>query len=801
MATEIQTLQPRAQLDITQKQGGWLNAMTELATTPNAIANFGVQMAENASQAYQMLRGTEAGKTPSGNLLPPITKADQAFVQGYSAQAQQTLGLQAQQLINQAQLDLNKNYQLSNGQIQAYQENVAKGLQDIIDQAPYTIKADLANQYQGVLQNQVFQLNNKLLSQQKADSKEQAGIYLKTQFNQMTDAIMSGQGNAKAIYENSQKYINNKQASGMLSPSEAESQRLASKQLYLNNSLAKQAVTAYQNKTLEPYLNSLTNVPEKFEDMNISYGEWESARNYALNNILNYERFTSSEQNLLVSDAKLKFAQNGLPQADIDALKQELQPQKFNELYGWILNQQKSNSSKQQRIMELLANNTNVDVMARATPDEVNGTYDATLAQIKNNVGIPFRNLRPMSDSDAEFLAISTIPRAVPSVNARLANQLTNGDAATAVQAASQIKRIQDADLSGRLNSSFSDTNSSSAIIAHEINRLLPFAASPEQAVAYARQIAFPTQEQKNASIELAQEQKKKHGTAAGKISFAKSIVNIPNKSQVVDKSSFYISVADAYTDALAVLGNKDSAKDWIQKGIKQNYGTTTVNGREEFTFMPIEKLTGMDKNAVPIIQDDIHNDVSRYVENMKTIYDSNKNLNFYYELAPRKNYDEYAQAVLNPNNPDAKETINEFLEAKPIQITKVYRNGTRVNYTLEVRSGPFASLGTRQDVMASGYDYVLRNEFGAIESFHGTFGNQGRIPFYSPNTKYIQDASMTIQQATKQTWDARLKKYLEESKGLGQRFSNLGLKRGKGISGLESLASRDEMALQTLGE
>lgn len=798
MATEIQTLQPRAQLDITQKQGGWLNAMTELATTPNALANFGVQMAENASQTYQMLRGTEVGKTPSGNLLPPVTKADQAFVQGYSAQAQQTLGLQAQQLINQAQLDLNKNYQLSNGQIQSYQENVAKGLQQIIDQAPYTIKSDLSNQYKGALQNQVFQLNNKLLSQQKANSKEQAGIYLKTQFNQMTDAIMSGQGSAKAIYDNSQKYIDNKQASGMWSPSEAESQRLAVKQLYLNNSLAKQAVNAYQNKTLEPYLNSLTNAPSKFDEMNVSYGEWETARNYALNSIVNYERFTSSEQNLLVSDAKIKFAQNGLPQTDIDALKQELQPQKFNELYGWILNKQKTNSINQQRISELLANNTSINIISRATSKEVDATYDATLAQIKNNTASQGKQI---SDTDAEFLAISTIPRAVPSVNTRFANQLTNGDATTAIQAASQIKRIEDADLSGRLNSSFSNTNSSSAIIAHEINRLLPFSTSPEQAVAYARQIAFPTEEQKNASIAVSQKFKKQYGTAKKKIDFAKGIANVPDKSQVVDKSSFYISVADAYADALAVLGNEDSAKDWIQKGIKQNYGTTTVNGREEFTFMPIEKLTGMDKSAVPVIQDDIHNDVTKYVENMKAIYDANPNLNFYYELAPRKNYDEYAQAVLDPSNPNAKETINEFLEAKPIQITKVYRNGTKVNYNLEVRSGPFASLGTRQDIMASGYDYILRNEQGSIESFYGTFGNQGRIPFYSPNTKYIHDASMTIQQTTKQNWDSRLKKYLEQSKGLGQRFTDIGLKRGQGVTGLKSKIGRDEMTLQTLGE
>jgi len=798
MATEIQTLQPRAQLDITQKQGGWLNAMTELATTPNAIANFGVQMAESASQTYQKLRGIEAGKSPSNTLLPPITKADKAFVDGYSAQAQQTLGLQAQQLINQAQLDLQKSYQLSNGQIKTYQDNVAKGLQQIIDQAPYTIKDKLANQYSEGLQSQVFKLNNQLLTQQKTQNKQNAGLYVKSQFSQLTDSIMTGQGNPKNTYANTEKYINDKQASGMWSASEAETQRKALKQLYLNNSLAKQAIDNYQNKTLEPYLNSLTNAPSEFDGMSVSYEEWESARNHALNSIVNYERFTSSEQNLLVSDAKIKFAQKELAQTDIDSLKQELQPQKFNELYGWILNKQNKNLANENRLSYLLANNTNIDAMARATPKEVNATYDATVAKIKSDAAYKGQSI---SDSDAQFLAISTIPRAIPAVNNMFSNQLLNGDAITAIQAASQIKRLEDADLSGRLDSSFSSLNSADSIIAHTINDVLPFSRSPDEAVAMARQIAFPTEEQKNAAIDKMQKFKKNYGSASKKISFAKGLVNVPDKSQVVDKSSFYISVADAYADALQVFGNESLAKSWVQKGIDQNYGTTTVNGKEQYTFMPIEKLLGMDKNSVPVIQQDIYNSVSEYVANMKYIYDNNKNLGFYYELAPRKDYNEFAQALLDPKTPNTKDTINEFLEAKPIQITKVYRNGDRVDYNLEVRSGPFASLGSRQDIMASGYDYILRNKEGAIESFHGTFGTQGRIPSYSPRTKYIQDASMTIQQATKQDWNLRLKKYLEESKGLGQRFRDIGLSKGEGISGLQKIASRDELALQNLGE
>jgi len=798
MAQDIQTLQPKEALDITQKQGGWLNAMTELATSPNAIANLGVQMASNASQTYQMLRGIEAGRTPSDTLLPPVTKADEAFVKGYSAQAEQTLGLQATQLMNQAQLDLAKNYRLSNGQIQAYTENVSKGLQDILEQAPYTIRSKMANQYSETLQRHTFELNKQLLTQQKTEAKQNAGLFVQSQMRQMTDSIMSGQGNPATVYQNSIDYINNKQASGMWSPTEAETQRKAMKQLFLNNSLSKQAIDAYKNKNVESFLTSIADKPEKFGDMDVGYSEWETARNHALNEVTNYERFTNSEQNLLVSNAKIKYIESGLPQTEIDDLKAQLQPQKFNELYGWILNKQNAHSILHNQLTELLAKSDDVNVMARATPKQVNAVYDAKIAQLKSDAAYKGQSL---SAEDAQFQAISAIPRAIPAVNKMLANQLTNGDANTAIQAASQIKRIEDADLSSRLDNSMFSTSNPSAIIAHTINEILPFSATPEEAVEMARKIAYPTEEQKNQSIALTQKFNTKYGTAAKRISFAKNMVDVPHGTDVVDKSAFYLGVSDAYQDALKVFGNEELAKSWVQKGINQNYGTTYVNGKEQFTFMPIEKVIGLDKSAAPMIQQDIYRDVSQYVTNMKTIYDNTPSLGFYYELAPRKTYDEFAQAVTDPKAPNAKGTMDEFLAAKPIQITKVYRHsGERVNYTLEVRSGPFASLGNRADLAASGYDYILRNEQGSIESFYGTFGNQGRIPFYSPNSNYIKQGTMTYQHATQDNYRMRLKKYLEESKGLQNRFEDIGLQRGEGLSGIKKTASRDEMTLQELG-
>jgi hypothetical protein len=229
MATEIQTLQSQTPLSLTTQPQNWVNAMTQIASSSTLLGDIGVKMAQNASQTYQQLRGIEAGKQPSGNLLPPITEADKAFVEGYSAQAEQTLGLQAQQLLQKGQLDLNRSYQLSNSSIQSYSKNMQQGLQQIIEQAPYTIRSKLANQYTAKLEQNVYGLNNQLIGQQKRQEKENSDLYLANQAKNITDLALSGRENAnvqsRQTYDETIGYINSKEKSGLISSSAAEAKR------------------------------------------------------------------------------------------------------------------------------------------------------------------------------------------------------------------------------------------------------------------------------------------------------------------------------------------------------------------------------------------------------------------------------------------------------------------------------------------------------------------------------------------------------------------------------------------------
>lgn len=769
MATEIKTLEPVQTLAITTQPQNYVNAMTQLASSSTLLGNLGVKMAQNASQTYQQLRGIEAGKEPSGNLLPPITDADAAFVKGYSAQAEQTLGLQAQQLLQKGQLELSKNYQLSNSSIQSYSKNMQQGLQQIIEQAPYTIKSNLANQYTAKLEQNVFSLNNQLISQQKRQEKQNSDLYLANQAKNITDLALSGRENAnkqsRQTYDQTIGYINAKEKSGLLTPGTAEAKRQELKQLYLSNELSRQAIDASKGKNLEPFLNSLTEVPNEFAGIKVGFTDWSNARNSALRSVQNYEMFTQREQNLLISEAKVKMENNSFGPTDIDELRSNLDPIRFNDFYSQFLHQQNKTNQAIEQTNFLAANAQNPIIMSRASNKEINQTFDALTnseLQKAQDSGVP------ISLEEAQFKAQSTMAVSSPSYTNQLATQLSNPNPSIAINAAQTIQRLYDTNQGEKLSPELRSSDSRLAHLQHAITELLPFAESEQQAVEMARGMIYQTKEEMQFAQSEAQKWSNKHSSANQLQTFARSFVNLPRSVAIPNQGAFNISVANAYKDALVYFkGNSELAKSFVQKGVNQNYGATNVNGRPEFIYMPIEKVLNKDERAIPLIQDDVYEQVKMHVDNMKTVYDmKGSTLDFYYELPERIDYNKFSQAKLN-KSADSSELQKKYLSGEPIKIFKVLkRTGEKIPYTIEVKPSPFISLTNPGDPTLGGYDINLRNESGGLEQMNGTFGNSYTSPNYRPNINKINERYGSVSVFEGEDFQSAINRFLSQKTG-----------------------------------
>lgn len=769
MATEIQTLQSQTPLSLTTQPQNWVNAMTQLASSSTLLGDIGVKMAQNASQTYQQLRGIEAGKQPSGNLLPPITEADKAFVEGYSAQAEQTLGLQAQQLLQKGQLDLNRSYQLSNGSIQSYSKNMQQGLQQIIEQAPYTIRSKLANQYTAKLEQNVYGLNNQLIAQQKRQEKENSDLYLANQAKNITDLALSGRENAniqsKQTYDETIGYINSKEKSGLISTGAAEAKRQELKQLYLSNELSRQAIDASKGKKLEPFLNSLTEVPKEFAGLKVGFSDWSNARNAALRSVQNYEMFTQREQNLLISEAKVKMENNTFGATDIDDLRANLDPIRFNDFYSQFLHQQNKTNQAIEQTNFLTANAQNPIIMSRASNKEINQTFDAlTNSEMQRAQDLG----KPISLEEAQFKAQSIMAVSSPVYAKQLATQLSGPNPASAVQAAQTIQRFYDTNQGQKLPPDLRSSDSRSAHLQHAITELLPFAQSDQQAVEMARGMVYQTKEELQFAQSESQKWSNKHSSANQLQSFARGFVNLPRNVSIPNQGAFNISVANAYKDALVYFkGDQELAKSFVQKGINQNYGTTKVNGRDEFVYMPIEKVLNKDEKSIPLIQDDIYEQVKMHVDNMKAVFDmKGSTLDFYYELPERINYDKFAETKVK-NTPDSTNLQKQYLSGEPITIYKVLkRTGEKIPYTIEVKPSPFISLTNPGDPTLGGYDINLRNESGGLEQMNGTFGNSYTSPNYRPNINKINERYASVSAFSEEDFQLAIDRFLSQKTG-----------------------------------
>lgn len=768
MSQNIQTLEPTQRLNITTQPQNYVNVMTQIASQPTLLGQIGATMASNASQTYQKMRGIEAGKTPGNDLLPPITEADKAFAEGYSAQAQQTLSLQAHQMMMQGQLDLNNNYKLSSGDIQAYQKNMAQGLQKIIEQAPYTIRPELANQFSGQLQQDVYNYNNKLLTQQKTEAKENASVYQSQQLNTMYNTALSGAETApietKKIFDKTLKNIEGNLASGLISPVEAETQRQAAKQTFLSSLLSADAATAKQNKNTAQFLNGLIKTPAEYQGVKVTPSEWDVARQKTFNYVANLDQFTNRNQNLILSDAMVKAEEIGLTSSDIAELKSTLDPEKFNTFYSRYLRRENKRLNSGNNAQFAAANYTNPTIMAGLTSQQKNNAFNLQSSNIyarQQDIG------KPISIQEAQYRAQASSPVPIPKYVSTLAAGIESPNPQIAAESAATVARFYETGLGSKLGTTFQQ-NTRASMMAHAISEFKQFGNSSEEAVMLARQMFNQPKEQLEANQAIANQWSKRVNTPAQISTWSKDFINNPSGGIIPNQPVLQNQMKQVYKDYLVAFnGDEQMASSYLEKGMSRAYGVTRVNGREEYMYMPIEQAAGLDEYATPLVLDDIYEQEQQQFSNMKAIYDKpNSQLDFYYELKPRVTYDQYAQAKILLQDKDkafqptgttaqeisksidanalriqeAEQQVKQYEAGNPIEIEQVYRNDERYSRFIEVVNNPFMSISTGDNPTIGGYDIQMRDKDGVPVRLYGIFDQNYTYPAYVPNIKQIQE-------------------------------------------------------------
>jgi len=737
-------LERRESLQASTTTPNFTSALTDLALTPTALGELSSKVMQSASIAMAEKQGQELGKNPRGNLLPPITNFDKALSDAYSTQSQVTLGLSAQQMMADAQNEINKLNKLNPNAINNYTASMTKGLQDILSLAPNTVRPQLQNQFASQIISSTSQLNNKLTSQNKADAASQNAVWRTHQVESIGNAVKDGNFDAaKEMYDALQKNIAGSYAAGTLTANEADTAKTGAKISYESAKSIHEAMSTKESGTLEPYLQSIAGkkIP------GLSWSESEQVRNNTLSYINQVEAAENRNQSIIVARGQQDI-QNGSFADKAAMYKDQLRPLQYEQLMTSYAGHQYKLSKTNLEVNQVVADFRNPEAYAGKSSKIINQVYDAQVAATLNEAQ---NNGAPIPLEEAQFQVAASMGVVAPKFIDMINKDLQSGNPML------MLKGMEfEARLGAMQGQKTQGVDAKSLAMAEVFKDLLAEeSGSPQEAAAKAKDIIFNKSKEvlEMNQQRIAQSMNNMARDAAHVLPAAVKLSGIDDGDKIENPAAFTADVFTTYKGYMQLTnGDEKQSKALTQKAIQKVYGTTYVNGMKQTARIPIEKIIKLE-GAEGLIQDDIHQQLIPQLAETKRAYD-NGTSEFYWEIAPRISYDDYAAAKLSikekglsdPKYAVNSTTVKKFEKGEPIKIEQVFRNKQRHTYNINVSSSPYAQYSKIEGNIIGGYDIGIKDpETGILSAMHGYFGQTQTLPEYRPDTQKITSRYISV--------------------------------------------------------
>lgn len=752
MATETPILQKQEKLDVVTSPAPYAEGFGQMAVTPDILGQVGSALATNASMALAKRRGMQAGLNPSGDVLPPLTSADKAYVDAYQNQAHATLSNQGQKVINEADEALSKLNKIGASDIAQYQKTVQESLQDILQLAPNDAKAQLFNSFNQQLTSSVHQYNTRMISQQKAEQRANSDLAISTGNQNIHNAWLDGNVEKAQQFLNAQvEQISKGVTSGIYSKAQGDALKKTAGLNYLTGEQIQQGITAHNDGKGAQWRESLVDPNKK--PKNVSWSDWETVANNSRKYLDNRELFTKQAAQTIAGQGYLEIA-NGTMTSDLLADYQEKlkeEPQLFNNLAIAFAHNNHSASASSQRHAEISANWQNIDVMKMASNEDINKSFVA-LSNLYQQQQQAMGN--PVSKEEADFITASSSAVPVPlytqslqrTISSGIPGQMTNG-----IHYYNRLKALPGNKAAGFLN------DRKAVSMKENFQNALDEGKTEEEAANIAQEIW--NQKDKPEVVNFIQSQtdtalRTFANTTPDSYQWARNKLNISGSTVVENPGGLASQWRSLFTTAMKVTqGNVSVSEKIASEGMNQTFGESEINGIKNYMQYPPEKMTGLGKGAVPLMQEDIYQQIKPMVEFSKKAYDAGAQP-FYYEIGERPDYKSYREAkerITKQGLGDStyafdKQVINKFESGQPITIKRIYHNGDKQEWTTYLKSNPSQTLDIKTGELIGGYDIGLFDKkTGAQDSLFGVFPNGNTHVSWKPNTQWLRQNYLAV--------------------------------------------------------
>ena len=234
------------------------SAMSNYASNTNWMSYVGSAVATAASNEIAQKIGGNLGKHPQGNIGIPLTDFDKTMQESYKTQAQATLGLEANKLITNSNIETAKATRITPDLIAKTNKSITTGLQDILKKAPDSVKPHMELQFGNAMLDQTESLSKRMIREQKEDQINTTAYA--SDMNSQHSYSFGLNGNDKAglaAIENTRKLNESAVASRLITPEVAKSRIDSARQSYLSGKKINEYEKARAAGKAEEYLKSL----------------------------------------------------------------------------------------------------------------------------------------------------------------------------------------------------------------------------------------------------------------------------------------------------------------------------------------------------------------------------------------------------------------------------------------------------------------------------------------------------------------------------------------------------------------
>ncbi len=625
-------------------------ALTNYAANTNWMSNIGSAVASKASNAIAQKLGSELGKDPKGDIGIPLTDFDEVMQKSYTAQSNATLGLQANKLITDSNIEMAKATRITPDLIQKTNKSVAIGLQSIFKNAPASIQPELQYHYGSLQLSQLGDLNERMVREQKEDRRNNTALAnAQNTENAYTFGIKGNEKAGLAAVERTKSISQADVAAKLMTPEDAKAHVDAARKSYLNGKIAHDYEVARAQGKGEEYLKSVADG----KVINTDSPDYMPVTNSLINYVGHQESLRNQDQALAIAKFETSIAMNPMAPdmtQQLNELKNNVTPVAYERAQLSYVNAVKAYNTEQGNVNSALAVWNDPGSFARLSEKGINKAFDM---QVNRYVQQRQDQNKPISSEEAEVQVAASAGGKVPVFEKALENKLLSGSPQNIASAAHQMELLNNMD-AGRVYAGVSTKAKAVATLFQQQRGSMPDSDLARQITDNLSNVDEKMQKTLDNSWSLILSTKGAGGLGANKSlgTFALKEVGL-NDKQLGGSYFGTIYGNDIYdqlnSNFIATRGDYQAAVKMTKDYVAQHYSETHVNGTKQISDSSVEKYLGYKGDTItPYIQQDILNQLSRSFEHTKK-----DNPNDYWETLPLKNG--VAEVVRNVTTKEGK--------------------------------------------------------------------------------------------------------------------------------------------------